>query len=31
MAMNKLTKLIGLKFEEYLELVDLGKIKYKQD
>ena len=30
MAMNKLTKLIGLKFDEYLELVDLGKIKYSQ-
>jgi hypothetical protein len=30
MSVNKLTKLIGLKFEEYLELVDLGKIKHSQ-
>ena len=30
MAVNKLTKLIGLKFDEYLELVDLGKIKHSQ-
>lgn len=28
MAVIKLTKLIGLKFDEYLELVKIGKIKY---
>ena len=28
MAINKLTKLVGLKFQDYLELVALGKVKY---